>query len=226
LFVDITAMRKNMKYVGMTMLIFWLTMPGCRMSDWGLSHFEQGDVRQTPKEMVLAHVRSAKIYDEFTTVGIFDALWLSDAVLVANADARAAKFAQDPEARDAYLTQQRIDNASFISFYVVSYMPNNSYPLADKQSLWSAILLVGDKRYEPLSVQSVDLSPEYLFFLDKILNRHKMVYLVKFARNDKQGKSILSSDTDAMKLWMSTVDRSVNLVWQLHDGRLVEKKDE
>ena len=64
-----------------------ILLPACRVVDWGKRRFDQGEPRTNAKADVRAQVRSSRIYnDQFETVGLFDALYLSSEVRTAWVD--------------------------------------------------------------------------------------------------------------------------------------------
>lgn len=204
-----------------------LLLPGCgRLVDWSKHHFDQGTSRDLPTRTVRKHVRHARVYDDFSTVGLFDVLWLSDDVRQAYVDAYASKFLKDAASKESFLRRQLAENDHFLSFYVMSYVPDNTLPLGDKGSLWSVLLKVGNKYYEPKNVQSVELNPEYMKFLEPVMTKFKTVYLVKFERKDTEGAAILSSKSRELGIEFRTLDKSTRVAWSVDAQLHLRKKHE
>lgn len=197
---------------------------GSRVTDWMAEHVEHGNVRTVPKEKVLSYLRTARIYDEFSTVGIFNVLWLSSPVRQAYVDVHAAKYAMSSDKKDDFMCRQRIENDNYISFYVLGYIPGNAPALGNKRCPWNLELKVHDKLYTPKSIEVVELSPEYTMFLRKYLNNYKTIYLVRFAAKDGKGNEILQPRTRMMSLRLSTVDRSTLLTWYFDKNKNLTHK--
>ncbi len=213
-------------FISLLFIFLIATLPGCgsRFTDWSAEHVEQGVVRGVPKDQVLTYLRTIRIYDEFSTVGIFNALWLADDVRQAYVDVHSAKFTLDQSAKDGLLRRQLAENDNFISFYLFSYIPSSTASLTDKNNPWTVKLKINGKSYEPKSLETAELSPEYNMFLSRIINKHKNIYLVKFALKDEEGNSIINSKTRLLELRLSTVDRSTSLIWHLDKNQCLVKK--
>jgi hypothetical protein len=212
------------------LLAFFLPLifPGCgnRFSDWAADHVKHGKVREIHKERVVKYLRSIRIYQDFSTVGIFDALWLSHEVRQAYIDVFSSKYVLDKEKEEELLRKQRIENDNFISFYVLSYIPDTSINLGEKNCPWAIDLKVNNKLYVPKVVETVELSPEYLTFLSRILNKYKNVHLVKFAAKDENGDPIITARTRILEMRLSTIDRSTSLVWHIDKNQNLVKDQE
>jgi len=64
-----------------------ILLPGCAgVVDWAETTFKQAEGYQYNRELVNEYIRSIRIYDQFTTIAIFDALWLSDEIRTEYAD--------------------------------------------------------------------------------------------------------------------------------------------
>jgi hypothetical protein len=202
-----------MKQSAWFIVVCVILLPGCRGMRWAQEHFVQGqEVAQAKpaRDIVRDNVRSAYIYHEFETAGIFDVLFLSPAVRQAYVDTYAAKHLLSREAKEKMEHEQHNDFAHNLSFIVMGYMPENSMPIGDDKSLWSIVLQGTDKILKPRSSKSYELNPEYEYFLKDKVSKHKYVYLVKFDAITEHGQATTSSE---MELTLATVSRKVTLRW-------------
>jgi len=187
-------------------LIFLLLLPGCRAMHWAESHFEQGtpiEGAKSVRDLVASYVRSANIYHEFDTVGLFDVLMLTPAVRQAYVDIYAAKYKLSPEEKEKKAQEQRKEAEHTLSFIVLAYMPDNTMPIGDDNSLWSIVLKGANKWVAPRSSKSYELEPEYAYFLKNKVSKHKYVYLVKFDVAEMQN----------VELVLAMHDRQTTLRW-------------
>lgn len=193
-----------------------LVLPDCvRVIDWGKRHISQGTKLVTPEERVRTFIRSAKVYDRLSTCALFDVLWLADVVREAYVEVHVQKFGKSDTVRAELLKQEYDDSQRFVSFYVCAYMPLNTMPLGDVKSRWSVLLDSNGVLHVPVSVKSVELTPEYAFFLADVLSRYKTVYYVKFDRHDTQGNDLLTAKE--LRLVFRSEKRSAAIVWPLHE---------
>lgn len=189
-----------------------VTLSGCgRLVDWGNSAFYQGESTQQFNEKPQAYVRSLIIYDQFSTVCKFDALWLSDAVRTAYAASHAAKLGKAEDFRINFLRRQLEENKHFISFYVLS----DQQGLDEKDPFWSIFLRVNDETYSPTEVKIVELSPEYTAFFTKKLLRFRTAYRVMFNALNAEEKPILTKDVRRIALHVRSMDKEGMLVWDI-----------
>lgn len=194
-------------------ILVLLLLPGCRGMRWAEEHFVQGEElagAKSAREVVRDTVRSAQIYHEFDTVGLFDVLFLSPAVRQAYVDTYAAKYSLSREAKEKMEHEQRNDFEHNLSFIVMGYMPENTMPIGDDKSLWSIVLKGTDKALKPRSSKSYELNPEYEYFLKDKVSKHKYIYLVKFDAVTEEGARTTGPE---MELTLATESRKVTLRW-------------
>lgn len=163
------------------LLIITIFLPSCRYVHWAHEIFNQGCPVYSAVACGQQYVRSLRIYDQFTTLGIFDALWVSDHV---------RDYYEDLHTQLHCLEQQECsddnDNPEedlYTTFYVLSWIKGYAgSSLTDKDTLWSMCLSVNGVNYSVTSIKEVaELAPEYKSFFGKTFTRFKNVYLVKFA---------------------------------------------
>ena len=183
------------------------------------SEFPQGKELEISKlGIVQQYLKSATIYKCFTTLAIFDALWLSDDVREAYVALHSQKSGKSQTSREALLNRQLEENKHWISFYVLADIrqePNSG--MSEKSPLWSTYIDLGcNKKIEPESIKEVELDTENIFFFGEKFNSFKTAYLVQFPACDSDGKSFLT-DCTVVKLVISSVNKSSELVWNLKD---------
>lgn len=195
-------------------------LPGChRYECWLKDVFYQGECIDKHACIVRQYIRSEHVYDQFSTVAHFDALWLSDEVRTAYAQVYATKHCLSDERYTAFLRRQQEENRHYISLYLLSaFRAHYGSPLLnEKDAEWSICLQVGDCAYRPIEVKLVEMSPEYVMFYGKIYTRFKTAYMIKFDANDIAGNPIFARGIPSFALLFTSADRRIKLVWCL-DG--------
>ncbi len=186
-------------------------LPGCgRVVDWVRDTFDQGSPLEQELTIVRNDMRVARVYEQFTTLGKFDALWLSDAVRTAYVDVHARKHGLDDERKTALLRRQLAENNHYITFYVLGLVESN---LTDEYSDWSLFLQVDGNHFTPVEIKSIDLSPEYQLFFGKRLNTFKVAYSVKFNAKDISDTLLIGSDTDEITLYFRSTRKETAMRW-------------
>src|SRR3990167_3728359 len=95
---------------------------GGRFIDWGKCQFNQGCDLPTNVDCIQDYIRSVRVYDEFTTMGIFNALWLAPAVQHAAIDIRALKYNYSERDKKSAMEAATEDANKYISFYMLISM--------------------------------------------------------------------------------------------------------
>ena len=209
-------MKHSIYNVAMIAMI--LGLAGCnKVIDWGKDQFKQGEKIEKYTDEPQHHVRSITLYDQFTTEGMFDALWLSDDVRTAFANVHALKRGHNEEQRTVFLRRQLEENNHFISFYVLSPYEK---PLGEPNSEWVAFLEINGTSYRPIEVKAVDLSPEYQAFFGKKFTRFKEKYSIRFDAKDIEDRLLIKNDTKNIRLVFRSNENEASLVWDLVDGKL------
>lgn len=201
---------------------FILVLSGCgRIVDWAEGKFYQGtDIRGYSK-VPRSYIRSVKVYDQFTTLASFDALWLADPVRISYANLYAFKHGREESLRKAFLRRQLEENRHYISFYILT---NYGLSFGEQMSDWSVFLDTG-VHVMPSEIKIVDLSPEYKAFLGKKLNVFKTVYLVKFNAKNNDGNPIILNSTTDIKLVFRSVKKEIVLSWPITTTPLIIEQD-
>lgn len=194
-------------------LLFLAILPGCgRIIDWGKERVKQGTDNTKDVKVARDHIRSIRVYDEFTLLGAFDSLWLSDAVRNSYAELYALRHGKTDEAIKVFLRRQLEENNHFISFYVLSAV---DISLGETNSDWNVFLKIGEHQFTPIELKTVDLSPEYIHIFGKKLNRFKMAYIVRFNAKDIEDRPLIQPSTPLISLVFKTVKKEVTQEWLL-----------
>lgn len=195
-------------------------LSGCgRVVDWGKTNFYQGQERDTYRDVAQPYIKSVTIYDQLTTRGMFDALWLSDMVRTAYADLHIFRQGYGDERRNAFLRRQLEENNHYISFYVLALYDAK---LSDPSSHWSLFLDVNGNRYQPIEVRVVELPYEYQVFFGSRWNRFREPYLVRFGAKDTNDQLIISPETKELALHIRSAAKEHALVWKIEQAESVE----
>ncbi len=210
--------------INLCMVMILALLPGCgTMSDLMKENFPQGKQSKTYRKKAKCYLKIINIYDQFNTVGLFDALWLSDDIRTIYADINADMQGKGTKGKHAFLRRQLKENNHYISFYVLSTHQN---PLSIKPVPWALHLVVDGKKYMPFEVKAVELNSEYKAIFGIMFNKHKIPYEVRFERTDADGKDILKEgNPHHMKLYFSTPAHYSFAEWHIDGmGNAVKKK--
>ena len=201
-----------------------LLFSGCnRVIDWGTQRFYQGCKIDPCLTVADEHIRTARVYDQFSALGIFTALWLSDDVLKAYARLHAKKYALDEYAESKLLERQRADIDNKLSFYILAYDLTSGYsPLEPGKHIetpWTIFLKSEDRAYEPSLIKKMNqLAPEYELFFGKHYTNFKTVYLVQFSMTDSDGQELVFDDTQPIILCLNSIKTRISLIWRLDEN--------
>lgn len=197
---------------------------GCnRVIDWGATVFDQGTDLNNRAEQARKLVKSTVVYDQFTTVGMFDVLWLSNDVRILYSDLYAMRRCKNEELKKAFLRRQLEENNHYITFYVLSPV---DMKLADSQTQWSIFLKINDMCYCPIEVSVVDLDFEYQAMFGKKLSRFKEAYAVKFSATDLDERQIIGANTRNVELYFKTLSKETKIVWNFASNECYRSPNE
>jgi len=191
-----------------------LILSGCgRIVDWGKSNFKQAEKIKFKYKEARQDLKSIIVYDQLTTVAMFDALWLSDNVRMAYVDLHAMKYGKSEEQKKTMLRRQLAENSHFISFYLaVPY----ELILGEKNSKWSISLEIDGESYLPIEVKVIDINPEYKAIFGEKFTRFKNLYSIRFDAKNVQEHSLITPDTKELKLYFRSTKKEVELSWNIH----------
>ncbi len=194
-------------------VIALVALAGCggNIKDWAEETFYQSNAYKDDKKVIKRYLRGMRLYDQFTTLGIFDALWLSDEVRTLYANIACRITGKDEETTLSFLKRQISANSFYIAFYVLTLHDSS---LIATPPLWTMYLEIDGKKYIPSEIKTVELPFEYIDFFGSRMSKHKQPYEVKFDRKDMQDQDILK-DKKVMKLFFSTPCHYDSMVWYL-----------
>ena len=181
------------KYISRTALIAVLLLSGCggNLKDWGKQTFLQGKKQKDTSQIAKKFVKQINIYDQLNTVGLFDALWLSDQVRSFYSDRYALMTGKSEEEKMIILRRLFKSNSQYISFYVLTPF---DVVLAVKPVQWSVYLEIDGKKYQPTYIKSTELPVLYQALFGQRFNAHKQPYEVRFSRYDSNENDLLIPD--------------------------------
>lgn len=171
------------------------------------------------------HIRSVRVYDQFNTISIIDAMWISDAVRTAYVDLYSHKHYLSPEHTQTMLENELKRNDRALGFYVLLWQqPKCGDYLEQAGSFWKVALVTETGSYEPRLIKRIDLPCEYVIFFGKRYNRFDRVYYIEFDGMAEDGKIIDKSSY--MTLCFSSFLKKTFLRWNLSDGLLCDEPKE
>ena len=197
-----------------------LSFSSCsRYISWGKEVFNQGKKVETYADIVQPYIRSDRVYDQFTTLGSFDAMWLADPVRRAYARSHARKHGFSGEQYSKFLENQLEQNDATISFYLLAIVGGPGVvDLTDKNAAWTVQLKIDNDYFNPVKIQTIEqLPPEYQYFFGKKWTVFKAIYLISFNAVDEDDDRLLESSLTSISLIFRRVGHRLELVWPL-DG--------
>jgi len=196
--------------------VILIGLSGCgRVVEWGKETFNQGKNLENMSELGQSHVRSIIVYDQFDTVGMFDALWLSDEVRTIYSNAYASRRGKNEEFKKTLLRRQLEENKHFITFYVLSPF---EYPLGESQAMWQVFLSVDNNTYFPIEFKMVELELEYRVMFGKKYSRFKESYCIKFDAKNIEDHFIITANTKKIELCFRSTNKEAALVWYPYEN--------
>lgn len=194
-----------------------LLLSGCqRLVNWTMRNLYQGGDISGCNERPFCYVRSVTVYDQFTTLAMFDALYLSDKVRTDYVNMQAFRYGKSNEQRWASLRRHLEENKHFIEFIVLSMYDER---LTGSAPMWAITLEINGngQLIAPVERKMIKLDPEYSSFFSQVLTPFKTAYLVKFNARDINNVPLLNSTTQTLSLIFRSVNREANLTWCLYD---------
>ena len=203
-------MKRALKFVTFPVLL--ICIPGCtRYGDWVQGIFQQGT--KVPNSIPCAgkYIRSLHLYDYLSTLGLFEALWLSDEVRSIYVDLYAKKNCLSSCQQDSVCDAECAKNDRCTTFIVLAWVKGyTNTDLSEECPLWSLCLSVNCKRYPACSIKIIDVCPEYAAMFGRIYTRFKTAYCVKF----DVGEDTLSS-AQKFELIFKRIGLEASMVWCL-----------
>lgn len=200
--------KKSIFSISIT-IISLLMISGCnKIINWGKQNFAQAPVYSEPfVREAQNYVKSALVYSQFSTVAMFDAIFLTDQMRMIYLDHHTKASSLTDQQKAIAKTRLLNENKYFISFYVIAYQKEHLYSstkdlftgsyqkqsdiFGNKDASWNISMIVNDRVYIPESVKIVDLPFEFREFFGRRLSQFHTTYLVRFAAQDQKGHTIL-----------------------------------
>lgn len=202
--------KKN-SHLSISILIIISFLPACtRLVDWAQCNFYQGISLSDACGDPCLLVRSVTMYDQFETVGHFDALWLSDQVRTAYVDLYIRSLGKNEEQKNILLKRQLDENKHFIIFFVLCPY---EMPLGETHSIWNLFLEIDGAHFDPIEIKMVELSPIYRSYFGKHYNRFKAAYQIKFDARDIQDNPLINHNTTQLMLHFRSAHKEGTLCW-------------
>lgn len=207
----------HVKITGVSVVgaLILITLPGCsRIIDWTKTNFYQGESVNEHISIAKNYIRSVTLYDEFTTHGMFDVLWLSEMVRTAYVNLHVYKRGEDQTYYKKTLQHELFENSQFVAFYVLSVSQ-----LTGQDSEWSLFLRIGDNNLMPHEVKVCELPYEYQQIFDKRYTVFKRPYLVTFNAKNIEGNSYITNETQEVELYARSAKKQHAFMWKLDEQK-------
>ena len=224
---------KHTHYRYITIILFMqclLFLPSCTILQWSAKTFRQADrIPAEFSEKMNKFIQTSVIYDQFSSIAEFTALFLTDEARMLYADYFFHRNFKTEDEQD--LSRQRLltENDYYITFYVIGYQPAVIYPtdrslffgqyqvqgplLGSADAKWKVSLLVDGKEYGPCDVRSVQLPVEYQYFFGRHWSQFKTAYKVRFDYRDQNGQQVMPMGHHHVELKFSSVIFDARLEW-------------
>jgi len=205
-------------------VIYYILMflPGCRYVRWGKDVFYQSKVQCAYTDIQHDYIRSLCVYDQFTTLGRFDVLWLSEAVRTVYSKEYALLYGCSPEDYLTFLQRQLAENEHEIAFYMLAVIPHvQDSLLTECQNPWTIYLHVDGVSYEPKCLEVVKLPYPYQVFFGKRYTLSKQMYYISFDAKMPNGSPVITPATTSLSLCFYTIARKDEcVVWDVPSSGL------
>jgi hypothetical protein len=198
------------------MLTAFLLLPGCiKYYELSTTEFNQGKEVEQKSLLTQNFVRTIRLYDQFSTIALFDSLWLSPDVRTSYSKRFCDKRGKDEATLKAIENRQLEETNHWIGFYVLADIrTRHNTSLNEKNAAWTFYLTINDKiKVEPLSIKEVELEPEYQEIFGHRFNNFKTAYLVKFPAYGLDGKPYITTPKPTLSLHVCGPQREGTAVW-------------
>ena len=204
----------QIKYIFLVLCIGML--PGCKQYFfWGRDSFIQAPKIRVDIAQARDFLQTKRLYDEASTVGIFDVLWLNHTVRMAYVNIYATRKGFSEEEKEVLVAEHKKEVQDTLSFYVL--MDNDQQHILSlkvQESRWSIYLRINNKTYNPVSIKPVVLTPEYSKIFGYRHNQFRSPYLVVFHAQDSDDEYLLKH-TNRLELHINSVNHKVSFYWDI-----------
>lgn len=222
------------------MLCSLLGLPGCNdLVNWSKDHLQQPDEQKRNFSAVSAHyMRHKKVYEQFTSLADFTALFLSDEVRLAYLDFYAYRNFKNDEDKQTARARFIAENDYYIAFYLSAWQRPTEYQnertlftgerrvlgemLGSPEAEWQVNMRVDGVEYEPELIEQVEIPLEYRVFFGSWISQFKTTYMLKFPAHDKNNAVILDRNLHDVELVFRRLHQEVRLSWLDTKYRLEE----
>jgi hypothetical protein len=193
--------------------------PGCiKYHDLVRSEFPQGKKQPEKHAVAQMYRRSCVVYNDFSTQGIFDGLWLSDQLRKAYVDVYGGKRGLSQDAQEEILKRQLEENKHWMTFLLLADVPEKTnVSLSDPEAAWTVYAVVDGKKLIPAEkkegIKEVELEPEYQLFFGDTFNTLKTPYLIRMPITIDIAEKIAQGNVRSIKLVISSVQKECVLEW-------------
>ena len=204
----------QVKYIFLVMLLGIL--PGCKQYFfWGKDNFIQAPKIRIDMAQARKFLQTKRLYDEASTVGIFDALWLNHTVRMTYINLYAARKGFSQEEKDDLVAHHKREAQDTLSFYVLMDNDNEHIlSLKVQESRWSIYLKIDNQTYSPVSIKPVALTPEYSKIFGYRHNQFRSPYLVIFHAQNSDDEHLLKH-AQRLELHINSVNHKVLFSWDI-----------
>jgi len=186
----------------------------------------QGKDKEDHRHVVNNNLRSVKIYNQWETTAMFDALLMSEETKKTYVNMYCERRGKSEEDHQHMLKNQLSENNDEIVFYVLADVRDKLHAhLTSEDSAWKMYLDFGTKeKVLPKDITQVELDPEIrsLFGHRHTKPKFKISYRVKFPAKDVNGTPYLTSKRP-FRLVLNSVYKQCHLGW--NGGQKVVVKD-
>ncbi|MBT4595282.1 hypothetical protein HOD08_05390 [bacterium] len=168
------------------------------------------------EDLAKKNLKSTRLYDDFSTVASFDAIYLGDEMREALTDMKVSRRGWSEAKKQLLLKGHEDESAKWHVFYVMSEVREREFQsLADDLSSWALSLSVDDNDRVPSSfLKEIEPDPEIRTLFGTSYTRHKIAYLVKFEKKP-------NDNVEKLKLCFRSPKHAGDLDWVLDDTSML-----
>ena len=207
-------------FISLFLVIFVMVfLPSCvKYYDFIPGEVPQWSTKKDLTNLRKSSLRKVRIYDEFSTVAIFDIMWFSDLVKVKYVNFYAKRVGLNKSEKLLKMRRLFEENKDTIKFFVLAEVHGGSkIPLGEKNSEWSFRLLVGDRTILPKSIREIDLDPEVALIFGENYNKFKTPYLVSFPAHPdgREDSGVVYDGENKISFVIASNEKKAVVSWKL-----------
>jgi len=145
-------------------------------------HKHRASFWQEAQELAQQNLKFVRIYDEFTTIALFDFLRCSDEIAVASANIKCDREGVTPKVRQKILMQALANNQEDFKFLLQADVRNNvQQDLDKKNSPWTFCLVTQDgQKIKPTRIDRIKHTDITKQMFGKSYSHFKQLYQLVF----------------------------------------------